>query len=109
MRKFTKQERRDIRAVLVSAKLKLWDGRKRKYNSLSSNTFICHAIDASWSPTLQAKVNAKRVITSRLEGYCTLGEWLMTKVNIPAYKISTLRIQQHRHAWLDLLIKEFSR
>jgi len=78
--------------------------------------FICIAI-------MTAAAHTKRItnadidhctdmIESRLEGEDTLEGWLQIKGCLPLLwgSVDTAtrsRIQQHRHAWLDMLIAEF--
>ena len=51
---------------------------------------------------------AKRIIAKRLDGCYALDTWLNLRGisfgNLNDYKM----MQAHRHAWLDMLIKEFS-
>ena len=89
--------------------------RAKKYlvkdcNDLSGKTrYICIAITGSASD--MDAVRCTSIIESRLDGFCTLTEWLADKGCIPNNGFPSIanrdRIQQHRHAWLDLLIAEF--
>ena len=52
---------------------------------------------------------AKRIIAKRLDGCYALDTWLSLK-GIPHNDLNDYnRMQAHRHAWLDMLIKEFSK
>jgi hypothetical protein len=79
------------------------------------NKFICIAITT-------AAANSKRIldrdierctdiVESRLEEDATLEDWLESKGCVGNYlmrdRATKDRMQEHRHAWLDLLIAEF--
>ena len=77
--------------------------------------FICLAIDLvclrNGRATEADRSRCAGIITSRLEGAYTLEGWLESTGCIKNYllcdRITYDRIQEHRHAWLDLLIAEF--
>jgi hypothetical protein len=81
----------------------------------SKKKFICIAI-------ITASAYSKRItdrdierctdiVESRLEEEVTLEDWLESKGCVGNYLMRDLatkdRMQEHRHAWLDLLIAEF--
>ena len=77
--------------------------------------FICIAIYTAAAHTKRITdrdvERCRKIVESRLEGKETIESWLVTRGCIPEYSICDRaikdRIQQHRHAWLDLLIAEF--
>ena len=97
-----------IAAGFVVAKEYLWDGAEEFPRNKSS--YICLALRNAYnkkeiSVTL---LNAcLLVISSRLGNSFTLKSWLRSR-GILAEDMTDALMQKHRHAWLDLLIKEFS-
>ena len=83
------------------------------YNSAGKEQFICIALWTAAERTKRITVKdverCEDILASRLEGAHTLEAWLLDKGCIPfGWTTSTRdRIQQHRHAWLDMLIAEF--
>lgn len=78
--------------------------------------FICLAIGTAASHSKRITDNdverCVRIIESRLEGETTFESWLQLKGcvhrNWALVNYATRqRVQQHRHAWLDMLIAEF--
>lgn len=97
-----------IAAGFAAAKQYLWDGVEEFPRNKSS--YICLALrNACDKKAISVKVQiaCALVISSRLDGSFTLKSWLRAR-GICAEAMSNALIQQHRHAWLDLLIKEFS-
>ena len=93
----------------AAAKEYLWDG-------FSSQTpvyipkHICIAIDKAASKrkiTVKTRDACRKVIASRLGNNLTFEGWLIRK-NVSITEAGTPKMQSHRQAWLDLLIKEFS-
>ena len=70
----------------------------------NKHTYICYAIKQT---NHFAVIHALHIISSRLEGRTTLKVWLHDKHEIPLDDLTFTSLQKHRHAWLDLLIKEF--
>ena len=73
---------------------------------------ICYALRlAALAP--ESKISRRSltatsaVIFKRLEGYNTLPLWLEHKAKIPTKLLTFNKVQAHRHAWLQSLIKEF--
>lgn len=103
--------------VLKRAKRYLATTHDEKYDYMTMTgreKFICIAI-------MTAATHAKRItngdidrcrlmIESRLGGKDTLESWLVLKGCLPMdgwTHADKDRVQQHRHAWLDMLIAEF--
>ena len=97
-----------IAAGFVVAKQYLWDGVEEFPRNKSS--YICLALrNACNKKEISIKVclACTSVISSRLEDSFTLKIWLRAR-GIFAEDMTNAHMQAHRHAWLDLLIKEFS-
>jgi hypothetical protein len=105
--------------VLAHAKRYLAATRAEKYNyqtMTGKEKFICIAIMTAASHT-ESITNGdidrcRLMIEARLEGCGTIEEWLQVRGFLPfewglVDTPTRDRIQQHRHAWLDMLIKEF--
>ena len=93
--------------VLKEAKKFLWNGEGVPEGE---EEFICIALNAVANECPGTRVDAYRVrhiIRQRLEGYITLEGWLEKK-GINVDKATRQQLQQHRHAWVDKLIEEFS-
>ena len=81
----------------------------------SKEKFICIAITtaSAYSKRITDKdvERCRDIVESRLEHTYTLESWLESKRCINSYSLcgrtTKDRIQEHRHAWLDLLIAEF--
>jgi hypothetical protein len=81
----------------------------------TKDRFICLAISiaAAHSGRLTNKdvERCTEIVESRLQGLYTLESWLESRGCLNNYFLCDLgtknRIQEHRHAWLDLLIAEF--
>jgi hypothetical protein len=79
------------------------------------NKFICIAIitASAYSKRLTGSdiERCTDIVESRLEGEYTLESWLESKGCVGNYlthdRATKDRMQEHRHAWLDLLIAEF--
>lgn len=83
-------------------------------NAPCKEKFICIAIMTAEAATKRITVKdvkrCKDMIESRLEGCDTLEGWLQYKGHLPMggwTHADKDRVQQHRHAWLDMLITEF--
>lgn len=102
--------------VLKHAKQRLAEKHTDRYDSSREgrDKFICIAImNAERNVkhiTVEDARRCKKMIESRLEGNDTLEGWLCSKNCLPDDGWTDEhkdRIQQHRHAWLDMLIAEF--
>ena len=69
--------------------------------------YICLAIDEAESDYHTAERCCK-LIEQRLGQYFTLDTWLTGEAKIPRTELTFEAVQQHRLAWLKLLIEEFS-
>ena len=100
---------KEIAAGFAAAKQYLWDGVGEFPKSKSS--YICIAIQNACNKqgiSVKVQIACTLVISSRLGGDYTLRSWLLTQ-GICEEDLTEALIQAHRHAWLDLLIKEFSK
>ena len=70
-------------------------------------TYICLALDDAESDYRTVE-RCRKLIEQRLGQYPTLDTWLMEEAKIPRTELTFEAVQQHRLAWLKLLIKEFS-
>ena len=69
--------------------------------------YICHAIGNSMVTTVQSKKKAIEIVMGRLGYESTLTLWLR-KQGVPWEEHTVTKIQRHRKAWLEMLVKEFS-
>lgn len=83
-------------------------------DSCTQEQFICIALVKAAGRTKRITdkdlERCEDILASRLGGAYTLEVWLVNKGCIPSNGWTTAdkdRIQQHRHAWLDMLIAEF--
>lgn len=116
-RKFTPEERAGIARAFKEAKGILWDGSGTESSQPQKQKYICHALDK----TGRWKVNhaefsyfgmAKEVVQRRLGECYSLERWLrMNGVsnNARAGTGNPELMQEHRHAWINMLIEEFSK
>lgn len=103
--------------VLKHAKRYLATAYNERYDYIKKEgqeKFICIAIMTAAAATKRITVKdvdrCRLMIESRLEGCDTLEGWLVSKGCIPSNGWTHAdkdRVQQHRHAWLDMLIAEF--
>ena len=106
----TKASRKRIHKALKGAVPHLATGQD---SETGFNTeFICCAI-TDGAPNLSSRFNdgseAREMIESRIWPWITLETWLKNQRRVRAKDLTFERIQQHRHAWLQQLIKEFSK
>lgn len=97
-----------IAAGFVVAKQYLWDGAEE--NLRNKTQYICIALKNACNKkeiSVKVQIACALVISSRLDGAYTIRTWLR-KQGICAEALTSAHMQAHRHAWLDLLIKEFS-
>lgn len=100
---------KEIAAGFAAAKKYLWDGVSPQ-TLVYLPIHICIAIDRAANKgkiTLKTRNACKNVIASRLNT-STLSGWLKSQ-GITITEADKPKVQAHRHAWLDLLIKEFSK
>ncbi len=89
-------------------------GETGYYNRAGKEQFICVAIHTASAHTKRiTDEDIERcidIVEARLGGSHTLESWLVDKGCLPCNGWTTAdrdRAQQHRHAWLDMLIAEF--
>ena len=108
MTAFTKAQKAEFVHQLEACKPFLWDGTSSW--GLKQTRYICTAV-AYGADDLKLKlkypVTLPREIERRLGKDCSLGDWLRNQ-GIPSASMTDARVQAHRHAWVDLLIEEFS-
>ena len=106
MTQYSKEGRKAIADAFRQAKKYLNKGDfgfKTKY--------ICYALDDAY---VNGKIDrnthkkARNIIRERLYPYDELITWLMLSAGIPTEQLTNSNMQKYRHAWLNLLIKEFS-
>lgn len=99
--------RKQLVEVFKEAKDWLWDGGP-KFKLFPKSRYICVAINGCRYLPRAHRESATAIVSKRLQGAPTLKGWLIDK-GIPEEDMTTERMQAHRHAWLDLLIEEFSK
>ena len=100
---------KEIAAGFAAAKQYLWDGVSPKIPG-HLPMYICLALScASDKRKITAKVgkHCQEIIAQRIDRRYTLESWLSSK-RVKETELTRQRMQAYRHAWLDLLIKEFS-
>lgn len=105
-KQYSPEERRKIVAAFRSAKKNLWNGHGDE--KLHESEFICHAMDGF----LPGQAMAREVIMGRIGKAYDLETWLKQqglKDLSMAVEDWRIAVQAHRLAWLNLLIKEFSK
>lgn len=99
-----------IAAGFAAAKQYLWDGASPQTHVYLPK-HICVALDKASNKTkitIGVRNACKKIIANRLEGKNTFQDWLEFK-GVKVTENDEAKMQAHRHAWLDLLIKEFSK
>lgn len=106
MTAFTKAQRAQFVRQLEACKPFLWDGKSSW--GFKQTMYICIAV-AYGADDLKLKYAGilRREIERRLENASTLSSWLLDQ-GTPPDDLTEARLQAHRHAWVDLLIEEFS-
>ena len=99
-RKFTAAERAQFVVLLKAAKLRLWEGVVGQGRRALC---ICNAI-----PNRGGASQLRAEITRRLDGHLIFSFWLDHQRGVNKKDLTCANIQAHRHAWVDLLIAEFS-
>ena len=97
---------KEIAAGFAAAKQYLWDGEFPQYLP----THICIALSRASDKrkiTVEVRKHCQEIIAQRIDRRYTLEGWL-TRKGIKKSELTYQRMQAYRHAWLDLLIKEFS-
>lgn len=115
---YTKTERKEIARLFKDAKAFLSHDNDGTYVS-DVSYHICSSIslaaNSSGRHRLHTVRRAKSIISERLDGYGTFVQWLMNQSPKIRREVkqdisinSGRKVQAHRHAWLDMLIEEFS-
>ncbi len=104
---YTPKQRQAIANTFKEAKKRLWDGKEKKTEY--KRTYICFALDdiARTKSIRTVAIAARTIINQRLGKSYSLGGWLCMRGFSTEHDLAAL--QTHRHQWLDLLIKEFSK
>ena len=100
---------KEIAAGFAAAKKYLWDGVSPQV-LVYSPMHICIALSRATDKrkiTGKVRKRCQEIIAQRMGGRGALESWL-TFHGIKNTELTHQRMQAHRHAWLDLLIKEFS-
>lgn len=96
---------KQIVATLKAAKEHLWDGLNKPI-PCDKERYICFAVEMADQSDVGMKVVA--IIESRLAPNVSMAGWLYSR-GVSEEDATHERLQKHRHAWLDLLIEEFSK
>lgn len=106
----TSEVLKHAKRYLATAYNKRYDYTKKE----GQEKFICIAIMTAAAHTKRITTadieRCRLMIESRLEGTDTMEGWLQYKGHLPMggwTHADKDRVQQHRHAWLDMLITEF--
>ena len=100
---------KEIAAGFVAAKKYLWDGVSPQI-PVYLHTYICIALACASDKrkiTVKVRKHCQEIIAQRIDRRHTLESWLSSK-RVKNAGLNRQRMQAYRHAWLDLLIKEFS-
>ena len=101
---------KEIAAGFAAAKKYLWDGVSPQIVMFHLPAPICTALARASDRrkiTVKVRKRCKEIIAQRIDRLSTLESWLNSK-GVKNAELTRQRMQAHRHAWLDLLIKEFS-
>ena len=99
----TKKQRAEIAAAFRSAVPLLWDGTSHRKDKFA---YICSAVNDE----LAGGDEALRIVTQRLGVAFDVEVWLQQRGFLKGMTLDEIEraVQLHRHAWLKLLIEEFS-
>ena len=100
---------KEIAAGFAAAKQYLWDGVSPQI-PVYLPIHICVALTCAYDKrkiTVKVRERCQEIIAQRIDRLSTFESWLICK-GIKNTELTRQRMQAHRHAWLDLLIKEFS-
>lgn len=93
--------------LIKQAKELLWDGGDDTEHC--KDEYICYALLHAASTPSQGRL-AQRIrdsIEVRLHPWNNLYSWLRYEANIPDKMLTNERVQAHRLAWMNKLIKEY--
>ena len=88
--------------MLRACKGFLWDGISKRGEQKYA---ICYALTEMLG--LKQTDELRGIIHKRLKDNTTLFAWLLYECEIPREQLTEAAVQAHRHAWVDLMIKEF--
>ena len=101
---YTKTQKRKMVAAFKRATKTL--RLRRNIATVEGHTYICLAIAVTEDrSTVRLCCD---LIRSRLDGWGTFRDWLQYEARIDPSELTYEAVQQHRLAWLKLLIEEFS-
>ena len=101
---YTKAQKRKMVAAFKRAAKAL--RLRRNIATKEGHTYICLAIAVTEDrSTVRLCCD---LIRSRLDGWGTFRDWLQYEARIDPSELTYEAVQQHRLAWLKLLIEEFS-
>lgn len=101
---------KEIAAGFAAAKQYLWDGVSPQI-PVYLPRHICLALSCATNKrkiTVKVRKHCQEIIAQRIDRRRTLESWLNSK-GVKGAELTCQRMQAYRHAWLDLLIKEFSK
>ena len=101
---------KEIAAGFAAAKQYLWDGVSPR-NLVYLPIHICIALSRASDKrkiTVKVRKHCQEIIAQRIGDIGNLEAWLSFK-GIKNNELTLQRMQAYRQAWLDLLIKEFSK
>lgn len=107
MTTYTPSQRKAIARAFKAAKTNLWDGIGERGEAME---LICFAINRAADHneiTITSASQSKRIIQQRIKPSPCFGSWIRQQ-GIHIRDITEIKLQTHRHAWLDMLIEEFS-
>ena len=104
--------------LIAKARKYLWDGeddRDLDDPKKHKSEFICFALSnvqrfdlqKTQAPLLKIVCKTKDMIEARLFPWNNMDAWLQHGANIPYKDLTPDRVQAHRLAWMNLLIKEY--
>lgn len=105
---YTTEDRKSLVTAFCEGKKFLWDGKSARVPG--QDGMICFAIGSARERgrvSMQAETLAVNLIEQRLGRCSGMRTWLRNQ-GIPEREVTNECVQAHRHAWLDLLIAEFS-
>ena len=103
--KLTKTQKRSMAEAFRKAAAVLTLENTPGYNG--RRVYICLALDDAETDYHTVEL-CRKLIEQRLGQYFSLKSWLMEEAKIPRTELTFEAVQQHRLAWLKLLIEEFS-
>jgi len=98
---------KQIAKVLKNGVKHLVRHERERFND-DKDSFICYAIYFGNSDHILVK-HVREIIHARLGKPLTCYSWLREVAMIPERELTFDKVQAYRHAWLQELIKEFSK